>query len=54
MRKKNIFDSMRDFRLANGLPSIGDISDLSQNVTGDVRKRLEDFAQRQEYVAHAC
>ena len=37
-------DSVRGFRLADGLPSIGDIHDLSQNVTDDVRRRLGNIA----------
>lgn len=40
-RRKNILASVRDFRLADGLPSIGDISDMSQNVTRRIANRNE-------------
>ena len=39
-------DSVRGFRLAEGLPSIGDIHDMSQNVTDDVRRRLGNIAHK--------
>ena len=39
-------DSVRGFRLAEGLPSIGDIHDLSQNVTDDVKRKLGNIADR--------
>ena len=44
--KENIVDSVRGFRLAEGLPSIGDIHDLSQNVTHDVKRKLGNIADR--------
>ena len=44
--KDNIVDSVRGFRLAEGLPSIGDIHDMSQNVTDDVRRRLGNIAHK--------
>ena len=44
--KENIVDSVRGFRLAEGLPSIGDIHDLSQNVTDDVKRKLGNIADR--------
>ena len=44
--KENIVDSVRGFRLAEGLPSIGDIHDLSQNVTVDVKRKLGNIADR--------
>ena len=44
--KENIVDSVRGFRLAEGLPTIGDIHDLSQNVTHDVKRKLGNIADR--------